>query len=339
MPRPVTTKVLNIKAKLVARIRDGFHQPGDPFLSNRSLAERYGVSYQTAHRLLKELVDTGLLVRRHSSGTYIAGTSTPLTRVALVFHARAKQPGSFGAGLLNRLQRELDSHKIPSRRVLTHEPACLDADEFPVVWEIPAMVQFLANQSRFALLLHNAPPRGIGASYIDSIQIDDYSGGMIAAQILRERYSPGDLLVVVSGPEGDRRSRDRVAGFLEVFPEATVVDSKGWYLENGFDAGPRVLELKPDAVFCCNDRLAEGLIGYHQKHKKLIPPLVGYDNAPIAEALHLTTVAIPWDQYVKESVLQVKKRLSGDSSASKQIILSLRPNRRLSCQADNRNET
>lgn len=52
MARPRSEQTLLVKAKLIARLKDGFHPPGKRFFSNRALSMHFGISYQTAHRLI-----------------------------------------------------------------------------------------------------------------------------------------------------------------------------------------------------------------------------------------------------------------------------------------------
>ncbi len=330
MARPRSGRVAEIKAKLVARIRDGFHRPGDPFVSNRALAERDGISYQTAHRLLDELVGEGWLERRASSGTFIAGCVERLEGVQLVFSRRAQSPGSFGASLLQRLVRALREAEIPFVQSLVDTEARFRARHLPVIWECPALLERLASERRFCVLLQDSPPPGVGASYVDCVRTDDFSGGVCAAQVLIERQRGADGLVIVAGPDHDLRSARRVRGFQTLAPNARLVRAGGWYVEHGRAAAAKVLEEAVAGVFCCNDRLAQGLLAeFEARGAAPVPSVVGFDNAPIAEALHLTTIAIPWEQFAQETLALVRNRLGGDSSPARQIILSLRPHKRL----------
>jgi DNA-binding LacI/PurR family transcriptional regulator len=330
MARPKSQRILQIKAKLIARIRDGFHQPGEPFLSNRALAERYGVSYQTAHRLLNELVSAGWLNRQPSAGTFIAGAATPMTEAQLLFHPRARQLGSFGASLSRRLLSELAKRGIRASLGHTDEAIDLKPDRYPIVWEIPALVERFAAERRYALVLHDSPPSGIGASYVDAIQTDDLSGGVVAAEMILEHQPRVASFLILGGPIEDARCQRRVEGFRRVLPGSPVVHARGWFREDGLAAADEVLTRNPAAVFCCNDRLAEGLLTACAQRRIPPPGVIGYDNAPIAEALNLTTIAIPWDLYVRETVELVRRRLAGDTSPARQVVLSLRPHRRLS---------
>jgi len=329
MPRPRSARVVELKAKLIAHIRDGFHRPGDPFLSNRALARRHGVSYQTAHRLLGELHREGWLARRESSGTAIAGRTEPPVAVQLIFDPRARRPGSFGASMSQRLKRALTEGGIRFTQSWAEGDVRFKPRHLPVLWEAPNHLNAVAAEHRFALLLQDRPPPGLGASYIDSVRADDFSGGLCAAQVLLERLGPKARLAILAGPKDDGRSQQRVEGFLSLASHAPVCSAGGWYSEDGENAAPRLLAEKPEGVFCCNDRLAEGLLAECSRRGGPAPAIIGFDNAPISEALHLTTISISWAQFVSEVMTLIRQRLKGDPSPARQIILSLRPHIRL----------
>ena len=111
MPTRRTRKTDEVKQRLLDRLQNGFYQPGDRFLSNRDVVELFGVSYQTAHRLIAELCAEGVLERRPQSGTYVPGGVLPLVGMQIVFHSRAAKPHSFGAKLLARLTERLAAER------------------------------------------------------------------------------------------------------------------------------------------------------------------------------------------------------------------------------------
>lgn len=51
-PRARSARTNAVQAALIARLHGGFAQPGGRFLSTRAVAQRFAVSYQTAHRRL-----------------------------------------------------------------------------------------------------------------------------------------------------------------------------------------------------------------------------------------------------------------------------------------------
>jgi hypothetical protein len=324
-------KIEDVKTKIRARIGDGIHRPGDRFLSTRALASTFGISYQTAHRLAQELCDEGLLERRATSGTYIPGGHKEVSRVRLFFNERARRPHSFGARLLDGLTKRLSRDETPWEIVWTGEahgdkPADLGADCFPILWESPAVVAQCFAHRRAALLLNDRPQPGLPATFMDSVSIDDFSGGASAAQLLlRELPSGRRALAVLSGPRQDRRGNDRRDGFLSVVPYAPVVPASGWYFDDGYAAAEAAVKAGREGLFCGNDRLAEAVTAYCRDHDLACPRLVGFDDAPVAEDLDLTTIAIPWDEMTAGAVDIVRKRLAGDTSTARQLILTPRP--------------
>jgi DNA-binding LacI/PurR family transcriptional regulator len=194
----------------------------------------------------------------------------------------------------------------------------------PVLWEAPGVLREIGRQNRSALLLNDRPRPGLEAAFIDSVSIDDFSGGASAAQLLVGGAKRGKF-AILSGPEEDARNRERRDGFLSIFPDAGVVSAGSWFFEAGLAAAPAALKKGPQGVFCCNDRLAAALRHFCEQNALKTPPIVGFDDAPIAETLDLTTIALPWDDLITGALEIIKKRLSGASGAARQLILTPLP--------------
>jgi DNA-binding transcriptional regulator YhcF (GntR family) len=323
MPRPRSAKVSELKVNLLTRIRQGYFRPGDRFLSNRALTERFGVSYQTAHRLISELCEEGWLERRAASGTYIAGKKQTLTGVQLLFNARAQRTGSFGAQLLDRLKTRLERDNVECLVGFVRTKPVLRDDLFPVIWECKDVVVPDLGAGRYALLLHDLAPPGIAGAFIDAVATDDFSGGVCAAEVLRDRGHGSAS--VLAGPAGDVRSVRRVDGFRSVLPKGPTLWADGWFKEHGMAIVPRLLKNNPSAVFCCNDRLAEAVMQCCNDAGREPPYLIGFDNAPVAESMNTSTIAIPWDEMIEAAASVVRRRLRGDASTSTCHILAPRP--------------
>jgi DNA-binding LacI/PurR family transcriptional regulator len=90
-----------------------------------------------------------------------------------------------------------------------------------------------------------------------------------------------------------------------------------------------LLRAKPNGIFACNDRLAEALITHCRKSRVPLPPLVGFDNAPVAEHLRLTTIGIPWQAMVSHAVTLIAARLEGNAESARLVSLSHEPILRL----------
>ena len=300
-------------------------QPGERFLSNRAIARQYDVSYQTADRLLRQLEERGLLVRRRGSGSFVPGEASRLVGVQLTFHARARRRDSFGGRLLALLRARLERDGVDVRATFVDPGrrfALPRRERFPVVWELPELVNSISERGGQALLLNNRPTPGLAAVKIDSVSVDDRSGGATAAQLLL-RASVGRRFAVLAGPEGDPRSDVRVAGFLSI-AKAAVVHSPTWFADDAMKVASKAIRLGPDGVFCCNDRLAEAVIAT-AGGTSLAPPLVGFDDAPIAARLNLSTIAIPWTELVEGAARIIRARLHGDASNASRQVFAVSP--------------
>ncbi|HYG77673.1 MAG TPA: substrate-binding domain-containing protein [Planctomycetota bacterium] len=324
MARPRSSKTEEVKSRLVQRLQDGFFRPGDRFLSNRVISQKFGISYQTAHRLVQELCAEKYLERRPASGTFIPGKQSSISGAQLIFHPRAARAGSFGARLLKALCARLERDRMEFRVTFADGKLSFARELFPVIWECPPALNECVSQRRSALLLNERPPSGMQAVYIDSVSTDDFSGGVCAAELLLQRSAVRSGFAVLAGPADDERSKRRVEGFRSVL-RASVVSADGWFVEDGYKVAGDVLRRGPRGIFCCNDRLAEALHVYCQRRKIACPPLIGFDDAPVAERLNLTTIAIPWDELVGGAVEVIKRRIAGDTSTSSHQIFSPRP--------------
>jgi LacI family transcriptional regulator len=173
---------------------------------------------------------------------------------------------------------------------------------------------------RRALLINDRPPASLEATVIDSVAVDDFAGGVMAAQYLARSHGGAGGFAVIGGPKADRRSQARIAGFISESP-ALVVHAKDWFEPAGEAAAERVLRRKLRGVFCCNDRLAEGFLRTCARASLTPPPLIGFDDAPIAARLGLTTVGIPWDALAAAITRLVRERLNGSDDPATHLVL------------------
>jgi len=331
MPTHRTRKTLEVKQRLLSRLHSGCYRPGDRFLSNRDVAELFGISYQTAHRLIVELCDERHLERRPQSGTYVPGGAAPLVGVQLVFDARAQKSFSFGSKLVDRLTARLAADGVNWTLSWTPDEVRLDPERLPVVWESPATVEQCLRLRRQAVLINDRPRGGLESLLIDSVSTDDFLGGACAGELLRGQARARRGFAVLAGNIEDRRSRQRVEGFLSVVPAAAVVNAASWFFADGLAVAQRVVGAGRSGIFCCNDQLASAVVEWCRQHEVKLPPLVGFDDAPIAEALNITTIAIPWEELVEGVSQLARRRLAGDRATSSRQIFNPRPVFRGTC--------
>ncbi|MDX2187514.1 MAG: substrate-binding domain-containing protein [Opitutaceae bacterium] len=242
------------------------------------------------------------------------------TRVQFFFNERAKRPDSFGAHLLAVMTAELNRQGVPHTCVWKGQPS---TNAYPVVWERPEILELLAGEHRFALALNQPPPPGSAAFYIDSVAADDFSGGVWAAQWLRKLVGPTGAMAVLCGPLHDVRSSQRTAGFTSLEPRALVVESRTWFYEDALPLASRVVESGAAGIFCCNDRLAQAVFERAQGTRSL--SIIGFDNAPVAEKVGLSTIGLPWSDFVATSVEIVQRRLSGHRGPARRVTLAHEP--------------
>jgi hypothetical protein len=300
---------------LVLHLQSGQYRPGERYLSNRALASRYKVSYQTADRLLRGLVDLGLLERRAQSGTYITGEIQSLEGVALVLHPRASRAGSFGAKLCATLSTALvEAVGSEALMIFTDENPQPPAGYLLVIWDRPSLVKQWAGQGRHMILVNEQPGLGAVSQRIDSVSTDNVAGGALAADLLRRFVVDDSMFTILAGPRNDRRATDRVDGFI-ARQSATVVYAEDWFCQSGFAVASEVVNTQAQAVFATNDRLAQGFVNFCVATGHRVPPIVGFDDAPVAEQLGLTTIAIPWHDLAAGVCQIVTQRLRSQAGA------------------------
>lgn len=324
MPSERTAKVEQVKSQLIDRIRSGFFRPGDRFNSNRETALQFGISYQTAHRLIGELCREGWLERRPKSGTYVPGSKSSLVGVQLLFHSRAAQPQSFGSKLLTLLMSRLEDADIDVQCDLFAKKPKPTANRLPIIWEMPEMIAACTARQTPAILINQRAASGLESLYVDSFSTDDFSGGACAAQVLAERVKKKRGFVAVAGPSGDSRSDLRLRGFLSVLP-ATIVSAGNWFFDQGYAAAEQAVGSAKAGIFCVNDQLAAGVLQWCADQGKSCPPIIGFDDAPVAETLNLTTISLPWEEMLDGVVRSAKLRLAGDRAASSHQMFHPRP--------------
>jgi len=300
-----------VKSELIARVRSGRARAEQRFPSSRAIARRYGISYQTAHRLLHELAKEGWLERHASSGTFHAPSRTSFERVHLIFNPRAQRPDSFGQRLLQMLSHELEDLGLPFTVSFAGRRSVPQVGAYPAFWE----TEISTTDGQFALVLNNRPAVGLAAAFLDSISTDDFSGGVCAAQLLSQQNRLQTPAILEGDPD-DARNRERVAGFKSIFPKARLVTAGSWYYEDARKVTPSALSLGKQGLFCCNDRLASAVMDTAEELQLSLPPLIGFDDAPVAEALALTTIALPWHEIVRSAADLIRRRLDGDTTSA-----------------------
>ena len=323
MGRPRSEKLKRIKRHVLSRIEEGYLRPGDRFFSNRALSKQFGISYQTAHRLIAELKEEGHLHRELGSGTYVAGDSQVPEVVDLILNPRARETGSFGYYLGGLIESVFKERGIPYEARYATNSIKLKRRAYPVLWECGSLRQRLSKTAGFGMLLDEMPPLGVENPFVDSVEVDDFAGGVLAGQVFKKRWKCREPLVF-AGPKGDARSDKRVQGFATVFPNISTVHSRDWHYESALKAVDRIGKSNPNGVFCANDRLAQAVSTWYQARGETAPWIMGFDNAPISQERNLSTVGIPWEEFVDAIADLARRRLNGYNGTARRVVLAPR---------------
>lgn len=315
-----THHVQSVCRALEDRLSSRLHRPGDRFATARQIADQYAVSYQTAHRVLADLAQRGLIERRPRSGTFIAGTHLKPTHAHLLLHPRASNPHGFGGKLRQLLLQAFAEADFDC--VVSIDPSTpIDSSALPIIWESPDAVSRCVATGRPGILVNERPKPGWGSSLLDSVCTDDYAGGALAADTLLHGAKGKQRYALLAGPRGDRRSDERKAGFQSRVENVHVIHASNWHRDAGRRAAAEFLNQPYTGIFAANDRLAQGLLMLYQTAGQKAPRLIGYDDAPIAQQMGLTTIALPWIAIAKAIVERTQCRLNGDRSPACTLLL------------------
>ncbi len=166
------------------------------------------------------------------------------------------------------------------------------------------------------VMLYNRSAKNLNVS---SVEIDNYEGGCLAAEILRE--AGHERIAFVGGDVGDETSKEREAGFTERLAKDGLtpfqLESGDYTFVGGREAGLRLLarQERPDAVFCASDVMALGVLHAARFELGLQVPrdfsLVGFDDIPSAAwpGHMLTTIRQPIRRMIQESVNLLIERM------------------------------
>lgn len=101
-------------------------------------------------------------------------------------------------------------------------------------------------------------------------------------------------------------------------------------LENGRTAAAEMLnqatEIRPTAIFACNDLLAIGVLKEARSAGLSIPrdlSVIGFDNTVLAEICHptLTSIAQPLREMTEQAMILLNESISNPASPKRKIML------------------
>ncbi|TLS49593.1 LacI family transcriptional regulator [Paenibacillus antri] len=174
---------------------------------------------------------------------------------------------------------------------------------------------------------------------VDTVRVDDFRGGYLAASHLVELGHT--RIAVIAENLSVSSSRERVEGYKKALEEAglavdeALIRISSFDIEGGKEAARQLLELTepPTAVFACNDLLAIGILQVCRAMGLAVPArlsVVGFDNTLIASLAEppLTTIAQPIPELGREVVDLITQEIHGEKQAKQRVVLDPRLIRR-----------
>lgn len=337
-----------IKSELREAIARGEHVPDVPFITQREVCARFGVSTTTAVRALNELVAEGVLVRRRGRGTFVAdrrpgasgadAVTSPPARdhrtIACIVH---DLNGAHNAGVVSGVEStcaELgyrmflsDSGGSPERE----ERALRQVMDSGAAGAVVYPVQGHSHPEVYAELRERGIPVVFVDRYrpdiaVDAVLPDNFAVGY---EITNRLIELGHRHIAVLWSETDCSSvRDRLAGHhrslqehgTPLRPELTLL--RPYWTKAGGTQTSILRQLldspeRPTVLLCANgfvlaaaasDLLALG-IGIPEQVE-----LAGMDNAGPFDLLPLTTVAavLPSKQMGSRAMAQLAERIASE---------------------------
>lgn len=169
-------------------------------------------------------------------------------------------------------------------------------------------------------------------SHVDSVQIDNLRGGLLATEHLIALGH--QRIACIAGPLDVYPSYDRVYGYFEALrragmaPDPALVVNSTFGAEGGYDAAQQLLTMAepPSAIFACNDMMAIGAIGALTQCEIDCPTglsLVGFDDIQLSRFTNppLTTVSQPKLEMGREATRLLLERMADPALPARTIKL------------------
>lgn len=174
--------------------------------------------------------------------------------------------------------------------------------------------------------------RDLPAIAVDTVLVDDYMGGYLAASHLA---SLGHRKIAVIAEDLQvMSSRERIRGYRSAIEEhgidfdASLIGVSDFTIAGGKLAAGELLDRpdRPTAVFACNDLLAIGAIHAARERGLDIPvdlSVVGFDNTIMATIVdpQLTSVAQPIREIGAQVMDLLVQEIRGDKRNKQRIVL------------------
>jgi LacI family transcriptional regulator len=354
---PGIPRYQHVKRDLIAAIEAGHFSPDVPFVTQRSICEKYGVSHATAVRALSDLVAEGYVVRRRGQGTFVAprkqptaATTTTDGTIACILQRHGPHVANLLAGV------ESTCAELGYRLFLVHCEGDPDREERALLAAlddgVSGVIAYPGARSSSERGYAEAQRRGVPLVLVDRYLPDIATDVVLADNfgaghdLTEELIASGHTVIATLWHETDAVTsvRDRLAGHLEALrrhdiparPDLTVLRP---YLGPDDARRARLSELlsgpqPPTVLLCANGYVlasaAQDLValGYD------IPgdvDLAGMDDAGPFDVLPLTVAAVslPSREMGEHAMRLLHQRITATERAQpERIVLPVTVNAR-----------
>jgi DNA-binding LacI/PurR family transcriptional regulator len=317
-------------------IKRGTFAPGQRLPTEAELMHQYGVSRTTVTRTLRDLEHRGVIWRRRGSGTFVKEIEpTTSDQFGMIVHGI--EPGSIFMDIYNHLMRI--TGRVGAQIRLTHllnsnhriEEAA-DAAQRLIesgvkgVFYLPHSIgaEGDAINSRVTQLFSKAGVQVIlldrdtcdfpRRSEFDLISVDNTRGGYLVGQHLIDAGCKRAAFFSDKGTFSSARAR--YVGYRMAM-EANGLEARaiGCDPDSADEVMQAIRQLKPDGIFCDNDRHAAIVMRHLLNAKVSIPgevKVAGFDDTPTASllAVPLTTVRQPAAILAQRAVSLMNDRIA-----------------------------
>jgi GntR family transcriptional regulator, arabinose operon transcriptional repressor len=342
-----------VKQELLESIARGEFSRDEPFITQREIVDRFGVSTTTAIRALNELVADGVVVRRRGRGTFVAERppaapvepSPPTGRQRVIIYVSPGSGGAHGAELLAGLAAECAERG--SRLVVEHTSSA--ADEEPVLSRladggIHGVVLFTHDASAAAGPLARLQERGVAVVLVDrylpghptdAVLFDDLTVGYEVTAAMLDRGHPAPVML---WSEADATSvRDRLAGHRRALRDRGSAELPERFLLRPYDqqdeqarrrqlhellaAPPRATALicgnAPTLALAVSDLLAMEAGFPGSLELATMDQFLSYEVSPLA----VVSARLPTRQMGQQAARLVHQRLDGADGPLRHVVL------------------
>ena len=325
-------KYIDVSEAILSFIKKEKLKDGSRLPSEKLLASEFGVNHLTVRRALDILNKDGFISKIPSRGNFV-GKSVAAPAKSRLIGVIFPEYNTFFSEILSGLESRMNI--FGASPVVHFTRGSVERER--------RIIENLLDIGVNGLI--SAPSAGCAEeygdlripsvffdSYIENMDIpcvvtDDKSGAFAAVEHL---ILMGHKSIAYVGGR-DKTSALRKAGYVEALSKysANVMDDycleKEYSRQWGFDAAASLVSMRkrPTAVFCANDLIAAGVMGYLSSRSLRAPDdfsIVGFGNMSFAEDIGLSTVDQPIGLIVENIWKNMMMLRNGEKVTGKTVI-------------------